>query len=283
MKVKNRNRNVIVGMMALVWLLGGAPARVDAALLFADFQGDTPGTAPGVAGNVQQNGTTTIVTTTDSASDPFGVPGNQSMRLHDQDGTGTGYRATLAIGTLPATSTDVSIEMDLIYTAPVGNWTVTNLIIGDSVGATLPWFPNANAVQVFPALTSGGIGSVGQLGGYYSQGAAGGGGTVITQNVPFHLKIVTDSATSSYNVFVDGVPIGWDFGGGTVFDIPTAGTNAINMMTFTSEGLGVPSMGDVFVDNIVVTSVPEPATCVLLFTCFGCMAFLRRRPKVFLV
>ncbi|HMO86848.1 MAG TPA: hypothetical protein PKC18_18210 [Lacipirellulaceae bacterium] len=238
---------IFVGVLSV---MSAAQAQV---IFSADFQTDVPGTIPAAVAISQQNGTNRIVTTTAASEDPFGIAGNQSMKLSDFNNIALGYRAVIPFGeTFPTSYSDVTIEMDMILANMINGWTATNMFIGDTLGNGAQWFADGLTAQIFPAVNSGGIGSVGQIGGIYSQSAPGGGGVVITENVPFRLKFVTNSATSSYRVFVNGTQLGWNFGDGTVYDVP-AGSDTVNQITFTSEGLGLVSVGDVFVDNIVVS------------------------------
>lgn len=91
---------------------------------------------------------------------------------------------------------------------------------------------------------------------------------------PMHIKYTIDGTTETWSLEIDGTPIPyngttsvpWAFGG------PGAGVDAITFMSAFNL-----NTAEVYVDNLVVTEVPEPSTIVLLgLACVGLVAWRRR-------
>jgi hypothetical protein len=206
------------------------------------------------------SGTQGTVTVTDAQASPFGT-GTQSVILNGISAGGPSLSQTFA-----ATTSALSISFD--FYLPPGAGVLPSLSLLGSNGSDQTSGIKLNLTNSFLGLPN-------QI---VNQGTAWDLGTIITPtyfNRWVHVEITTapiSSAVDSYDITITpygGAPI-------TVTNLAfRANVIDISKIEFSwNSGNGVGSM---YIDNIVVATIPEPST-TLLASC-GLMAFFARRSR----
>ena len=224
--------------------------------------GDSP-TTPWVMWTGSPSGSQGSVTVTNAQASPFGTS-TQSVFLNGTSASGPSLSQTFA-----ATSSALSVSFDFyLPSSGAGVLPSMSLVGSNGSGTTAGLTLN---------LTNSFLSSPNQI---VNQGTAWNLGDILAPSATnkwFHIEITTapiSSATDSYSITITpygGTPV-------TVTDLAFR-TNLINISKIEFSWNSANGVGGMYLDNIVVATVPEPSTA-LLAAAFGLMAFVSRRTRV---
>lgn len=242
-------------------LLSVAPLHA-ATIISEDWEsfdvGDTP-SSPWSVNSGNPSGTRGSATVVDTLASPF-WGGDQSLHIQGTSGVGV-----LLTQTFAATTSALSIEFDFYRTSP---GVLPTFMLLDSSNATGLQLNLHNSLS-------------GHTDAIVNQTAGNGVGTAITSspaNTWVNVKITTQEATAALDTYSITVT---PHGGESVtvsslaFRTNLADFGGIRFAWNSTNGVG-----NLYVDNVVVTAIPEPATSALLATAsVGLVVIMRRRKR----
>ena len=251
-----------------------------ATIINEDFQNQTAGTNPVplfssgtntpvgtvIAREDVPNGRiVNVVDSTTSPVDPFGPIGNKSLQLYSESTTGASvfFRSsspgltsgTLALNALVSTTPIVGSEGPW-FSVILGGTTGTSLGGNSTDGITRIDFRNTGRIAV---RYNGGLSVADQ---------------VYTANTNYLIEITFDTDTDLFSVTLNDSPL--TTGSGSVSSWTPLSTSLASVNAVYVSGYDAIDPGQAFVDNIILTDIPEPAGVVLL-AAGGLLMLLRQR------
>lgn len=284
MKYTRNLTKYAAGVCAFALCMTAASAQA-ATIIDENFQSQTAGSNPvalassGTAtpvGNVttredEPNGRIVqVVDSTTSPVDPFGPAGNKSLQLYSESTTATSvfFRSSspgIASGAL-------SMNM-MVTTTPtpgdVGPW--FSVILGGTASNTFLGGNGTDGLARIDFRSDSSILIRANGGNFFAD-------QTYTANTNYLLNIEFDANTHLFSISLNGSPL--TTGGGTANSWTTLSTsltsaNALQVYGAAS-GTSTIRTGEAFVDNILLTDVPEPASMALL-AAGGLLITTRRR------